>query len=143
MRKKKTLMMYRACIIKRPREIWQYLADFSIKKNNILTVFECFSTFRDYCLLPEKQMQSHCSFKHTFEEKTFLSLLMQYLHLIIFYQRHHHRLELCSFYILQPRYLQRYADAVSRKGAPLYNCFDFLCGTIARICGPVLNERVV
>ena len=28
-------------------------------------------------LLPEKQMRSHCSFMHTFEEKTFLSLQIQ------------------------------------------------------------------
>ena len=36
-----------------------------------------------------------------------------------------------------------YADAVAGKGAPLCNCFDFLGGTIARICRPVLNESVV
>ena len=36
-----------------------------------------FTAFIDYYLLPEKQMQSHCSFMHIFEEKTFLSLQMQ------------------------------------------------------------------
>ena len=25
----------------------------------------------------------------------------------------------------------------------IYNCSDFVGGTIARICGPILNERVV
>ena len=59
------------------------------------------------------------------------------------YQRHHHRLELWNLHFLQPPYLQRYADAVAGKGAPLNNCFDFVGGTIARICKPVLNERVV
>ena len=59
------------------------------------------------------------------------------------YQRHHHRLELQNLYSLQPPYLQKYADAVAGKGAPLYNCFDFVGGTIACICIPVLNERVV
>ena len=32
MRKKKTLVMYRVCITKRPREIWHHLTDFWIKK---------------------------------------------------------------------------------------------------------------
>ena len=59
------------------------------------------------------------------------------------YQCHHHRSELWNLYFLQPPYLQRYADGVAGKGAPLYNCFDFVGGTIIRICIPVLNERVV
>ena len=59
------------------------------------------------------------------------------------YQRHHHRLELRNLYSLQLPYLQKYADAVAGKGAPLYNCFDFVGGTIACICIPVLNETVV
>ena len=37
-----------------------------------------------------------------------------------------HRLDLWNFYILQPPYLQRYADAGAGKGAPLYNCFEFV-----------------
>ena len=59
------------------------------------------------------------------------------------YQRHHHRLELSNLYFLKPPYLQRYADAVAKKGAPLYNCFGFVGETIARICRPVLNDRKV
>ena len=59
------------------------------------------------------------------------------------YQRHHHRLELRYLFSLQPPYLQKYADAVAGKGAPLYNCFDFVGGTIACICLLVLNEMVV
>ena len=107
-----------------------------------------FSTFREYCSLPEKEMPSHCSFMHTFEEKAFLSLEMQIQVRLIFtlnfiYQRHHHRLELQNLYSLQLPYLQKYADAVAGKGAPLYNCFDFVGGTIACICIAVLNERVV
>ena len=35
-----------------------------------------FTTLREYCLLPEKQGQSHCSLMHTFE-KTFLSMQIQ------------------------------------------------------------------
>ena len=59
------------------------------------------------------------------------------------YQHHHHRLELWNLYFLQPPYIQRYTDAVAGKGASLFNCFDFVGGTIDRICRPVLNERVV
>ena len=58
------------------------------------------------------------------------------------YQRHHHGLELRNLHSLQLPYLQKYEDAVARKGAPLYNCSDFVGGTIACICKPVLNERV-
>ena len=39
--------------------------------------------------------------------------------------------------------MQKYADAVAGKGEPLHNCFDSVGGTIACICIPVLNERVV
>ena len=50
------------------------------------------------------------------------------------YQRHHHRFESWNLVLVQPPYLQRDADAVARKGAPLQNCFGFVHGTIARIC---------
>ena len=53
------------------------------------------------------------------------------------YQRHHHRIESWNLYFLQPPYLHRYADAVVREGAPLYNYFDFVNRTIALICRPV------
>ena len=59
------------------------------------------------------------------------------------YQCHHYRLETWNVCFLQPPYLQRYADAVAGKGAPSYNCFDFSDGTIAPVCRPVLNKRVV
>ena len=35
------------------------------------------------------------------------------------YQRHHRRLESWDLFFVQPPYLQRYADAVAGKGAPL------------------------
>ena len=44
---------------------------------------------------------------------------------------------------MQPPYLQRYADAAAGKGASLCNCFDFVGGTIAYICKPILNEKAV
>ena len=59
------------------------------------------------------------------------------------YQRHHQRQESWNLYFLQPPFLQRYADAAAGKGAPFLNCFDFVDGAIARICRPVLNERMV
>ena len=107
-----------------------------------------FSTFREYCLLPEKQMcdDAHCSFMHTFEETTLLSSqrerrtliiwakfnFISYLHSILFINvtitDQNHGL----YIVLQPPYLQSYVDAVAGKGAPLYNCFDYVGGTIAR-----------
>ena len=59
------------------------------------------------------------------------------------YQRHHYSQESWNSYFLQPPYLQRSANAVAGKGAPLYNCFDFIDGAIARVCRPVLTKRVV
>ena len=59
---------------KRPREIYDRFLN---KGKWHYQVIWMFSTFREYCLLPEKEMRSHCSFMHTFEEKTFLSLQMQ------------------------------------------------------------------
>ena len=46
-----------------------------------------------------------------------------------------------EFIFLQPSYLQRYAHAVARKDAPLFDCFGFVDGTIPSICRPVLNEN--
>ena len=46
-----------------------------------------------------------------------------------------------EFIFLQPPYLQRYAHAVARKDAPLFDCFGFVDGTIPSICRPVLNEN--
>ena len=62
----KTLLMYRPCITKRLRKIWQRLTDFWIKKND--TPIWMFRTFREYYLLPEKQMRSHCSIIYIFEK---------------------------------------------------------------------------
>ena len=59
------------------------------------------------------------------------------------YKRRYHRLELWNLYFLRLPYLHRHVDAVAGKGAPLYNCFDFVNGAIARVFRPVLNERVV
>ena len=118
-----------------------------------------FSTFREYCLLPEKQMcdDAHCSFMHTFEETTLLSSqrerrtliiwakfnFISYLHSILFINVTITDQNYGLYIVLQPPYLQSYADAVAGKGAPLYNCFDYVGGTIARICRTVLYERVV
>ena len=71
----KTLVMHRVCIINRSREILQHLTDFWINKNDILRLFE-FLELSEYCLLPEKQMRSHCNIMHTFE-KTFQPMQMQ------------------------------------------------------------------
>lgn len=39
--------------------------------------------------------------------------------------------------------LQRYADAVANKGAPLQNCFGFIDGTVSPIARPDTNQRIV
>ena len=70
--------IYRVCITKKPRGIWQHLTDFWIKQNNILRLFECLQPSESTSLLPEKQKRSHCSVMHAFEEKTFLPYLFSH-----------------------------------------------------------------
>ena len=52
------------------------------------------------------------------------------------YQAHGHRLTQWNNLLLNPAALQRYADAIVRKGAPLENCFGFVDGTVRPICRP-------
>ncbi|XP_065067584.1 uncharacterized protein LOC135693124 [Rhopilema esculentum] len=44
---------------------------------------------------------------------------------------------------LSPVNLQRYADAVHEKGAPLRNCWGFIDGTVRPISRPGINQRVL
>lgn len=45
--------------------------------------------------------------------------------------------------LLNPRSLEEYTYAVSRKGAPLDNCFGFVDGTVRPISRPGENQRVL
>lgn len=44
---------------------------------------------------------------------------------------------------LSPLNLQKYAEAVHQKGAPLQNCWGFIDGTVRPICRPGQNQRVM
>ena len=44
---------------------------------------------------------------------------------------------------LNPTSLEEYTYAVSRKGAPLDNCFGFVDGTVRPITQPGENQRVL
>ena len=129
----KTLLMYKVCITKRPREIWQCLTDFWIKKNDILRLFEClelsestacYQKSRCDCIVALcillKRLSNPCRCKDMvplFERNPArLSLIFT---LDFLYQCHHHRLESWGLSFVQPPYLQRHGDAVAGKGAPL------------------------
>jgi len=45
--------------------------------------------------------------------------------------------------VLAAAALQTYAEAVSRKGAPLENCFGFIDGTVRPVSRPGTRQRVV
>ena len=45
--------------------------------------------------------------------------------------------------ILNPPALQKYADAIFNKGAPLNNCLGFVDGFVCDICRPDENQRVI
>ena len=59
------------------------------------------------------------------------------------FETHGHLITERNHNILNPQALQSYADAISKKGAPLNNCFGFIDGTVRPICRPDKNQRVV
>ena len=60
------------------------------------------------------------------------------------YENHSHRLTSWNNQpFLSPSNLQLYAQAISRKGSPLKNCFGFVDGTVRQISRPGDNQRVV
>ena len=59
------------------------------------------------------------------------------------YQAHGHRLMQWNDLLLNPAALQRYANTIAGKGAPLENCFGFVDGTVRPICWPNENQTTV
>ena len=129
----KTLLMYRACITKGAREIWQRFTDFWNKKNGILKLFEClelsesaacyqksrYDRITALCILLKRLSNSYrCKGMVPLFERNPTELRLIFT-LDFIYQRHHHRLEPWNLFFVQPPYLQGYADAVVGKGAPL------------------------
>ena len=49
------------------------------------------------------------------------------------YNSHHHRLESWNQPFLLPQVLERYAQIIHNRSAPLQNCFGFVDGTLCRI----------
>ena len=46
-------------------------------------------------------------------------------------------------FLLLPQVLERYAQIIHNRGAPLQNCFGFVDGTLCRIARPQNNQRAV
>ena len=59
------------------------------------------------------------------------------------YNTHGHKITQWNNTILDPASLERYADAIYRKGAALDNCIGFIDGTVRPICRPGELQRVV
>ena len=59
------------------------------------------------------------------------------------YDTHGWRILQWNHDLLNPRSLEEYTYAVSRKGAPLDNCFGFVDGTVRPITRPGENQRVL
>ena len=117
----KTLLMYKVCITKRPREILQRLTDFWIKKNDILRLFECLELSQSTGCYQKsrcnrivalrillKRLSNHA------DAKTWSYYLSEgqldfiwYLHSIFFINVTIHRLESWDLFFVQPPYLQR------------------------------------
>ena len=120
------------------------------KKNDILMFFECLQLSENTACCQKSRCDrivalcilSKERFSYLYRCKDVVLLLgrnpteLRWIFILkfILFICHHHRLESWNLYFLQPPYLERYADAVAGKGALLCNCFDFVDGTIARIC---------
>ena len=59
------------------------------------------------------------------------------------YEHHAQRILHWNDTLPSPQNLQRYADAIYTKGAPLDSCFGFVDGTVRAISRPGHNQRVV
>ena len=59
------------------------------------------------------------------------------------FENHGHRLTEWNPALLDSQSLQNYADAVSRKGAALDNCFGFIDGTVRPVCLPGEHQRIL
>ena len=59
------------------------------------------------------------------------------------YERHNHRIRQWNNLLLNPVQLERYAAAITDKGAALTNCFGFVDGTVKAICRPSKHQRLV
>ena len=59
------------------------------------------------------------------------------------YDTHGQRILHWNHDLFNPRSLEEYTYAVSRKGAPLDNCFGFVDGTVRPITRPGENQRVL
>jgi hypothetical protein len=59
------------------------------------------------------------------------------------YKRHNPRIKQWNNLLLNPTQLERYATAITNKGAALTNCFGFIDGTVKAICRPGKNQRLV
>ena len=129
------------------------------KKNDILGLFEflqlsesasCYQKSRCDCIEALCILLKIFSYPYRYKDMvplfgsklTELCLIFNETLHYVYQRHHHHKLESWNSIFLQPPYLQRYA-ASAGKYSPLYNCFGFVNGTVARICRPVLNERVV
>ena len=59
------------------------------------------------------------------------------------FNEHGHLITRWNEALLSPENLQRYADSIAGKGAPLQNCFGFVDGTVRPICHPKKTQRSV
>lgn len=59
------------------------------------------------------------------------------------FNEHGHLISHWNHTLLSAENLQRYADSIAAKGAPLRNCFGFVDGTVRPICRPKRNQQLV
>ena len=137
----------------------EWIAEFRFQKSDIPTLvevlgipeyFKCrqgtlFSDLEGLCLLLSR-LAYPCRFSDLIPRfgRSTPELSMISNRMVDFmFDSHGHRLTNWNNSLLNPPALQRYADAISNKGAASANCFGFIDGTVRPICRPGINQRVV
>ena len=156
-RKEKTLLMYRSLHYQKTERDMTALDRFLNKEIWHSQVVWKFTFFREYCQQPERQMRSHCASCILLKKR--LSYRYRCKGMVPLFGQNPHRtlFDTCTrFYLSTSPSQTRVTEFVFFTTATFaeickcsswkrctYNYFDFFDGTIARICRPVLNERVM
>ena len=146
MRKTKTLVIYRVCITKKPRDIYD---KFLNKEKCILRLFECFQLSESTGCCQKRRWDRIVALCVLLKKR--LSYLYRCKDVLQWFGRNSSSFHAgTQFYLsTSPSHTRNkeftfFTTAIFKGiGAPLYNCLGYVGGTIACICIPVLNEKVV
>ena len=116
-----------------------FTGEMILKNGSVIDALEAF------CLMV-RRLSFPCRYFDMVSEfgRTVPQMCMVFLEAIDFvYERWGHLLHSMNQQWLSPPELQKYADAISHKGAGLGNCWGLVDGTVRPICRPGENQRIL